>query len=221
MKFSTCLFSLFFFFQLNMSLAPAFKGHRQGSATAGNTLEVYLDYVCPFSAKIFKKLDQEVLPWLEQAYPGQVQFLFRQQVQPWHATSTLVHEAALAVEKLSAEQFINASRALFAKQDAYFDESVEEKTRRQLVEQVAELLASSANDGKVTKQAIVDLLANGTGEPQNKGNAITNDLKWHIRFARQSGIHVSPTVVWNGIRDDSVSSGWSLEQWQSYLKSKL
>ncbi|ORX57456.1 hypothetical protein DM01DRAFT_1319357 [Hesseltinella vesiculosa] len=204
-----------------MSLAPIFKGHRLGAVTAPNTLEVYLDYVCPFSAKIFKKLQDEVLPWIEQAYPGQVQFLFRQQIQPWHASSTLVHEAAIAVEKIAPEQFFPTSRLLFERQQDYFDEAVEEKTRRQLVDQVAELIASNLGSDKVTKQSLVDLLNNGTGDPQNKGNAVTNDLKWHIRFSRQSGIHVSPTVVWNGIRDDGVSSGWSLDQWQTYLQSKL
>jgi len=31
------------------------------------------------------------------AYEGKVKVIFRPQVQPWHSSSTLVHEAALAV----------------------------------------------------------------------------------------------------------------------------
>ncbi|CAO3633281.1 unnamed protein product [Cunninghamella echinulata] len=200
-----------------MALAPQYIGHRIGASTAPYVLEAYLDYVCPFSAKIYKKLRNEVIPWLDSAHPNKVQFIFRQQVQPWHASSTLVHEAALAVEKLSPNDFFTFSDQLFAHQQDYFDESVELKTRRQLVEQIADLIVSTTSIKN--KQDVLDLLVNNT--PENKGNQITNDLKAQIRFARQNSIHVSPTVTWNGIIDNSVSSGWELNQWQQYIQSKL
>lgn len=149
-----------------------------------------------------------------------MQFIFRQQVQPWHFSSTIVHEASLAVEKLSPTDFIPFSDQLFANQKDYFDESVELKTRRQLVEQLADLIVSTTSIKN--KKDVLDLLVNNAdAAPENKGNKITNDLKLQIRFARQNGIHVSPTVTWNGIRDDSVSSGWDLDQWKQYLQSKL
>ncbi|KAI9495397.1 hypothetical protein BDB00DRAFT_870548 [Zychaea mexicana] len=72
-----------------MALAPQFAGHRLGSAVAPHTPEIYLGYA-------------QVWPFVEQAYPNKVQLNFRQQVQPWHASSTLVHEAALVVEKIDA-----------------------------------------------------------------------------------------------------------------------
>ena len=34
-------------------------------------------------------------------------------------------------------------------------------------------------------------------------------------------MHVTPTVMVNGVVDDSISSGWSLEQWTSYLDAML
>ncbi|KAI8332573.1 thioredoxin-like protein [Chlamydoabsidia padenii] len=202
-----------------MALSPQFIGHRLGASTAPHTLEVYLDYVCPFSAKMYKALRTQVLPWLEKNHPNQVQFIFRHQVQPWHASSTLVHEASLVVEKHSHDDFLTFSDQLFEHQRDYFDEAVENKTRRQLVEQVADLIVQST--GVNDKQVIIKALANGTGAPENKGNSVSNDLKLQIRLARQVGIHVSPTVVWNGLRDDAVSSGWDLGQWQDYIKSKL
>lgn len=55
-------------------------------------------------------------PYVEQKYPNQIQFIFRQQVQPWHATSTAVHEAALAVEKINPAKFFEFSDALFDRQ---------------------------------------------------------------------------------------------------------
>jgi hypothetical protein len=65
-----------------MALAPRFAGQRLCAVTAPlHTLELYLDYVCPFSAKMFKTVYESVLPLVtEKNYP--VQFLFRQQIQP-------------------------------------------------------------------------------------------------------------------------------------------
>lgn len=100
---------------------------------------------------------------------------------------------------------------------SYFDEALEKKTRREVAEQLAKL----AQNVDVSSERVLELLANGTGEAKNAGNQVTNDLKLCIRLGRQNGIHVSPTVLLNGIKDDSISSGWELDQWKEYLKSKL
>ena len=46
------------------------------------------------------------------------------------------------------------------------------------------------------------------------------DLKFHIKFSRQNGIHVSPTTTLNGLVFDS-SSSWGLEEWQDVLDPYL
>jgi hypothetical protein len=58
-----------------------------------------VDYVCPFSAKMAKAIDTVLKPLLGVGgeYDGKVKIIFRPQVQPWHASSTIVHEAGLAV----------------------------------------------------------------------------------------------------------------------------
>ena len=96
-----------------MALAPKYAGHRfiagagsNSSATpALHTLELYLDYVCPYSAKLFNTVYHSVFPIVEKKYPQKVQFIFRQQIQPWHPSSTLVHEAGIAVLKTKPEAF--------------------------------------------------------------------------------------------------------------------
>lgn len=98
----------------------------------------------------------------------------------------------------------------------FFDEAVENKTRRQLVAEVAEIAASVG----VPADKVINLLSAGT-EVKNGGNAVTNDLKLCIKIGRQNGIHVSPTVLFDGLQDNSVSSGWELDQWKSYFQSKL
>ncbi|KAI8988656.1 thioredoxin-like protein [Pilobolus umbonatus] len=200
-----------------MALAPQIIGHRLGSAQAQHTIEIYLDYVCPFSAKIYNKIRQQVWPYISEQHPNQFQLIFRQQVQPWHASSTTVHEAALAVEKVDSTKFFAYSDVLFEHQKDFFDESVEALTRQQVVEKLARL----AESVHVSSSQVTQLLKNGTGEPKNSGNAVSNELKQCIKLGRQNGIHVSPTVLVDGIRDDSVSSSWDLNQWKDYLKSKL
>jgi len=49
------------------------------------------------------------------------------------------------------------------------------------------------------------------------GVGVTGALKQYVKHGRLLGIHVSPTCVTNGIRDDSVSSGWTLDQWKAYI----
>ena len=56
-----------------------------------------MDYVCPYSKKIAATVDKVVIPLLNQQYAGKVKVIFRNQVQPWHASSTLVHESGIAV----------------------------------------------------------------------------------------------------------------------------
>lgn len=98
-----------------MALPPQFKAHRlvltelnkavANPAEPLHTLEVFLDYVCPFSAKLYNTLVGTVVPQLAKDPSGpasRLQILFRHQVQPWHPSSTLVHEAGLAVQRAAA-----------------------------------------------------------------------------------------------------------------------
>ncbi|PRP85774.1 hypothetical protein PROFUN_05966 [Planoprotostelium fungivorum] len=204
----------------NMALAARLSGHRRGAATAPHTLEVFLDYVCPFSAKIYKKLNDEVLPFLDKEHPGKVSFIFRQQVQPWHPISTEVNEAGLAIERLAPNKFFEFSTLLFEHQKDYFDENVADKSRNDTYRSLSAL----AEKVGVDRQQFLDLLIIPTGpnvEVKNGGNKLQNDLKLVIRAGRQNGIHVSPTVLWDGIADTSVSSGWDLAQWKEWLDGRF
>ena len=64
---------------------------------------------------------QELFPYLARAYPNRVQILFRHQVQPWHPQSTLLHEAALAVERIASQsQFQSQPFHFFPYAEALF-----------------------------------------------------------------------------------------------------
>jgi protein-disulfide isomerase len=50
---------------------------------------------------------------------------------------------------------------------------------------------------------------------------VTDDLKTHIKMGRNMGIHVSPTVVFNGELETAISSGWMKEQWLEWLEKNV
>ncbi len=44
-------------------------------------------------------------------------------------------------------------------------------------------------------------------------DAVGKALRWHTRYARQNGIHFSPTFVVDRIVNDKMSSGQTIEEW--------
>ena len=92
-------------------------------------VEYFVDYTCPFSRKIFNTLLEvyEALDRAGSATPSTptVWFQMHQVPQPWHPQSTMTHEAALAVRKLSGEEkYFEFSGRLFNDQVEFFDDNV-------------------------------------------------------------------------------------------------
>ncbi|KAI1115700.1 thioredoxin-like protein [Nemania sp. NC0429] len=215
-----------------MALAPKFAGQKlafSAPAIAGaapptlHTVEVFLDYVCPYSAKIFNTLYNVVTPLVRTnpKWSTSVQFIFRQQVQPWHPSSTLTHEAAAAVLQLAPEKYWAFSDALFKDQKSYFDVNVVNETRNQTYRRLSQLAATVG----LEEAAVYDRLAipdkPADDGSLNVGNKVTNDLKIFIKTARLVGVHVSPTVIFNGVVANEISSGWTKEQWEEWLTKNI
>ena len=59
------------------------------------TLSAWLDYACPFSAKLFKTVTTQVLP-----HYGDKVLVFYHHLQRWHPQSSMLHEAAIGVYDL-------------------------------------------------------------------------------------------------------------------------
>ncbi|KDR84094.1 hypothetical protein GALMADRAFT_275301 [Galerina marginata CBS 339.88] len=203
-----------------MALQPSLRPQIiLGHPDAPHSLDIFLDYVCPYSAKIAFKIDKILKPLVGPGgpYEGKVKIIYRIQVQPWHAMSTLTSEAGLAVLRLSPENFWPFSLALYKHQEEYFDIPSQDLTTRQVREKLAQLAAEFLPTNGIEK--FKDLLA-FKGTP-NRGNAVTDDLKYNIKFSRQNSIHVSPTVLLDGLVQNQVGSSWEEGDWKEYLSKQI
>lgn len=175
-------------------------------------IELFLDVCCPFSRKVFETITTSVAP----KYEGRVSFVIHSVVQPWHAQSSYMHEASLAVLEVAGPgKFWDYAGALFSSQERFFDDAVYNKSRKQIYDELAAVASSVGVDAA----AVLDRLQ--LSGPGNAGNAVTQRLKWATKLHRISGVHVTPTVFLNGLEAGIVSSGWSPEQWRNFLDFHL
>ncbi|KAI0021153.1 thioredoxin-like protein [Xylariomycetidae sp. FL0641] len=218
-----------------MALPPKFAGHKlafslPGPAQAGaavppamHTLELYLDFVCPFSAKQFLTLYDDVLPLIRgnPRWAANLQLLFRPQVQPWHPASTLAHEAGVAVLQAAPARFWDFAALLMRRQEEFFDARVVNEARNQTYRRLARIAAEvGVGEDEVYQRLVVSDRPAEDGS-LNAGNRTTDDLKVLVKMARLVGIHVSPTVLFDGVVAGDISSSWTKEQWREWLEKNI
>jgi hypothetical protein len=46
---------------------------------------------------------------------------------------------------------------------------------------------------------------------------LDREIKWHCKYARQNGIHVSPTFMIDGLVEPGMSSGDAISDWVTRL----
>ncbi|KAI9805421.1 MAG: hypothetical protein M1825_000672 [Sarcosagium campestre] len=194
-----------------MALAPKFAGQKFAASVspeAIHTVELYLDYVCPFSKKMFNTLYHDVFPVVEKKYAGRVQFIFRQQIQPWHPSSTLTHEAGAAVLKLAPTKFYPFSAALFDKQTEFFDVNVVHETRNKTYERLATIAGTlGLDEAAVLKSLRVNDKPAEDGSLNIESAAhecLTEDALSHLKSYKYSSVDrslISRYILkhyWNG-----------------------
>ncbi|KAJ3568767.1 hypothetical protein NP233_g5499 [Leucocoprinus birnbaumii] len=190
-----------------------------GNPDAPHTLDVFLDFTCPFSGKFSRAVDNHIAPLISPGgkYEGKAKVIFRLQVQPWHSVSTLTHEAALAVLKASPSNFWKFSRLLFDHQEEFYDNPTLDLTPRQVREKLTALAGQVISPQELDKFREY-LTLKGT---PNGGTAVTDDLKYNIKFGRQNSIHVSPTALWDGLVASEVSSSWVEKEWNDFFAARV
>ena len=161
------------------------------------TFEVFLEPTCPYSVKAFNKLDA----LLKHVGEDKVTVKIRLQSQPWHIYSGLIIRYILAASTLSdgraaAHKVMKAvadHREEFEFTDHCSGPNLD-ATPRQIVER---LKAYSGVDAS---------------EPFARADLQTV-IKWHCKYARQNGIHVSPTFMVNGLVQADLGSGDDVGVW--------
>ena len=218
-----------------------------GSRLAPHVLELYVDYQCPFSAKILRNFDQDVVPLIigEGArFKDQVRVVVRPTPQPWHVSSMLTHESALAVARIALDDpqetvdpsrnaFWIYSQALMREQERFFDNAVRSKTPDQVRGELATIAVNVLGEDirRAKRPAVVrDLGGQPLGQAVknwtkvsdegNTGSAIVPDLKYAIKIGRQNSIHITPTALWNGVVEPSISSSFGQQQWIEFLEQR-
>lgn len=208
-----------------VALYPKVLATHSSNPNGKHVIEIFYDFVCPYCKKMFQTLEP-VIEKLEST--NQFNFVFRHQLQPWHPSSIACAEVALAVaeslegepEDLIRKSFWEYSRVLFAESRSFYDEAVYNDTRYQTWENLVELV-DQCKVGKYDKNKILSLLEIPVvpgAKPANAGNKITNLIKSVSKYGRDHKVHVSPTVVVDGVVQDDIESSFTAEQWLKRLQ---
>ena len=166
--------------------------------------EVFLEPTCPFSVKTFGKLDE----LLAQAGEDRITVEIRLHSQPWHMYSGVVVRCIIAASTLEGGKEV-AKRVMAAvaahREEFEFDHHCGGAN-----------LCATPND-------IIARIERYSGVQLAAAFAISDldrEIKWHCKYARQNGIHVSPTFMIDGIVQPDMSSGDPVSDWTSrVLKS--
>ncbi|RUM09735.1 DsbA family protein [Rhizobium chutanense] len=159
--------------------------------------EAFLEPTDPYSARAFGKLDA----LLDQAGKDKITVKIRLQSQPWHMYSGVIVRCIIAASTLEGGK--ETAKKVMAAITAHREEFEFEHH------------AGGANMD-VTPNQIIERLESYSGVKLKDAFAIPDldrEIKWHCRYARQNGIHVSPTFMIDGLVQADVSSGDEVGTW--------
>ncbi len=163
--------------------------------------EVFLEPTCPFSVRAFNKLDA----LLKQVGEEKMTLKIRLQSQPWHLYSGVIVRYILAASTLSegkaAAKKVMQAVADHREEFEFTDHSHGPNMDATPNQILARLVEYSGVDARAAFQ-----------HP-----ALQNEIKWHCKYARQNGIHVSPTFMINGLVQPDIGSGDEISAWAQRL----
>jgi len=171
--------------------APLWWGH------GPVVFEMFLEPTCPFSVKAFNKLQ----PLLSAAGEDRVTVKLRFQSQPWHLFSGVVTRCALAASTLpdGRDQAHAVLQAVADHREEFVCENHATGPNR----------AASPDD-------MIARIENYSGVALTDAFAIPDldrEIKWHSKYARQNGIHSSPTFMLDGVVQPAMGSGDDVADW--------
>ncbi|MEM8505828.1 MAG: thioredoxin domain-containing protein [Cyanobacteria bacterium P01_D01_bin.1] len=186
------------------------SGYRIGDANAPIMIEVFFDLECPFSKKGWNTVMK-----VKEAYSSeQIYWVFQPMSLGNHRQSWDATKAAITVADTDTQKFIDFVSHLFSKQSDFANEAWKDKTQTEfhafLAERAAE--ASDAAAEHRDKKQFLDRL---------NSEEIYARARIPARFATIRGVWSTPTFFINGAEATSLSSGSSLQNWQSVIDELL
>ena len=166
--------------------------------------EMFLEPTCPYSVKAFGKLNE----LLQSAGEDRITIKIRLQSQPWHMYSGVIVRCILAASTLSGGK--EAAKSVLTAVAAHREEF--EFTRH-----------CSGPNMNATPNDIIARIESYSGLPLAAPFAIPGldrEVKWHCKYARQNGIHVSPTFMVDGVVQSDLGSGDAVSNWVSRLLAR-
>jgi len=163
--------------------------------------EVFLEPTCPFSVRAFNKLDA----LLKQVGEEKMTLKIRLQSQPWHLYSGVIVRYILAASTLPEGK------------------AAAKKVMQAVADHREEFEFTDHSHGPnmdATPNQILTRLREYSGVDARAAfehAALQNGIKWHCKYARQNGIHVSPTFMINGLVQPDIGSGDEVDTWAQRL----
>ncbi|WVR04295.1 hypothetical protein IAU60_001295 [Kwoniella sp. DSM 27419] len=202
-----------------MALQPSQAFLRQGKGS--HSLEVYVDILCPFSKKIIQAINSDVLPLIRPGgkYAGQLELIVRLYPQPFHYFAMFPTEALVVFGQLHPDLFWDYLLAVYSVREEYLNKPAVDMTpstaRDKLVHLALDLLEKKGKTSGPLSKAF------GEFRGRLDQDDVSAAIKYNIKVGRQNGVHVTPTVLLNGLKEDSVSSSWGKSEWEQFLSDKL
>lgn len=165
--------------------------------TGPRIFETFLEPTCPYSVKTFNKLDE----LLSQAGEDRITVKIRLQSQPWHMYSGVIVRCIIAASTLEGGK--ETAKKVISAVAAHREEF--EFARH-----------AGGPNMDVTPNQIIERLEGYSGIKLKEAFAIPDldrEIKWHCKYARQNGIHVSPTFMLDGLVQSDMSSGDEVGVW--------
>ncbi len=164
--------------------------------------EVFLEPTCPYSVRTFGKLDH----LLAEAGEDRITLRIRLHSQPWHMFSGVIVRCVIAAATLPGGK--ESAKAVLAavaahREEFEFDHHATGPNRD-----------ATPNDiiRRIERYSGLELMAAFDRTDLDK------TIKWQCRYARQNGIHVSPSFMIDGIVQADMSSGDTVADWVARLR---
>ena len=166
------------------------------------SFEAFLEPTCPYSAKTFPKLFE----LLQRAGEDKIAIKVRIHSQPWHMFSGVICRGILAASTTEGgkEAAKRVMEAVFRHREEFeFTHHATGPNLDQTPNGIIKHMEQLSGVAIATAFAIPDL---------------DREVKWQTRYARQNGIHVSPTFLVDGMVRAELGSGDPIETWLQALQ---